>query len=233
MDYNIALGMIWYVVFVVSTTFHEACHGFAAVKMGDPTAYHHGLVSLDPVPHIRRSPFGMVIIPILSFLLSGWMIGWASAPFDPYWALSNRKRAAWMSLAGPAANLILVLAAALIIRGGMLLGFFHPPETSSFTRVTEAGALGWANSAAIVVSIIFSLNLILFVFNLIPLPPLDGSNVLLLFLSNEAAERYESLLYQPMYRMIGLVIAWQVFGPVFDPIRTLALNILYPGAGYH
>src|SRR4030042_794036 len=106
-----ALGVIWYIVFIVSTTFHEACHGFAAVKLGDPTAYHHGLVTLDPLPHIKRSPFGMVIIPILSFALSGWMIGWASAPFDPYWALSNRKKAAWMALAGPGANLILVLSA--------------------------------------------------------------------------------------------------------------------------
>ena len=232
MDYNIALGIVWYVIFIVSTTFHEACHGLAAIKMGDPTAYHHGLVTLDPVPHIRRSPFGMVVIPILSFFISGWMIGWASTPFDPYSAQNNRKGAAWMSLAGPAANLTLVLAAALIIRAGMLFGFFHPPQICTFTKVTEAGTSGMANSAAIVVSVLFSLNLILFVFNLIPLPPLDGSNVLLLFLSGEAAERYEVFLYQPTYRMMGLVIAWQVFGPVFDPIHTLALNILYPGAGY-
>ena len=70
-------------------------------------------------------------------------------------------------------------------------------------------------------------------FNLIPLPPLDGSNVLLLFLSEQSAEHYENLLYHPTYRIIGLVIAWQVFGTIFDPIHTLALNILYPGAGYH
>jgi Zn-dependent protease len=232
MDY-VALGTIWYAAFIISTTFHEACHGFAAVKLGDPTAYHHGLVTLDPVPHIRRSPFGMVIVPILSFLLSGWMLGWASAPLDPYWAHNNRKHAALTSLAGPAANLILILAAALIIRGGMLLGFFHAPEAINFTRVTESQSLGWANSAAIVVSIFFSLNLILFSFNLIPLPPLDGSNVLLLFLSNEAAERYESLLHHPTYGIIGLVIAWQIFGPIFYFIHTIALNILYPGAGYH
>jgi Zn-dependent protease len=232
MEY-IALGIIWYVVFIVSTTFHEACHGFAAAKLGDPTAYHHGLVTLDPLPHILRSPFGMVIIPILSFLLSGWMIGWASAPFDLYWALSNRKKAAWMSLAGPAANLMLVLAAALIIRVGMHLGFFHAPKSVTFTHVTEAEAVGLANSMAIVISIVFSLNLILLVFNLIPLPPLDGSNALLLFLSNEAAERYESLLHHPTYGIIGLLIAWQIFGPIFYFVHTIALNILYPGAGYH
>ncbi|MHC4112765.1 MAG: site-2 protease family protein [Planctomycetota bacterium] len=128
MDY-VALGIIWYVIFIISATFHEFCHGFAAARLGDPTAYHYGLVTVDPVPHIKRSPFGMVGIPILSFLLSGWMIGWASAPYDPYWAQRNRKKAALMSLAGPGANLILVLAAAFIIHGGMLFGFFHAPET--------------------------------------------------------------------------------------------------------
>jgi Zn-dependent protease len=232
MDY-VALGIVWYVVFILSTTFHEACHGFAAAKLGDPTAYHYGLVTIDPVPHIQRSPFGMVVIPVLSFLLSGWMIGWASAPFDPYWAQRNRRKTALMSIAGPAANLICVFVAALIIHGGILLGFFHAPQTIIFTRVVAAAAPGWANSAAVVVSILFSLNLILFVFNLIPLPPLDGSNVLLFFLSDKAAQRYENFLYQPMNRMIGLVIAWQCFGTVFGPIHTLAINILYPGAGYH
>ena len=232
MDF-VALGIIWYVIFMVSATFHEAGHGFAAIKLGDPTAYHYGLVTLDPVPHIKRSPFGMVAIPLLSFLLSGWMIGWASAPFDPYWAQRHRRKAALMSLAGPAANLILVLAAGLIIRGGMLLGLFHAPEVINFTQVTAPVSPGLVNAAAVVVSILFSLNLILLVFNLIPLPPLDGSNVLLFFLSDHAAQQYESFLYRPMHRMIGLVVAWQFFGPIFDPIHTLALNMLYPGAAYH
>lgn len=231
MDY-VALGIVWYVVFILSATFHEAGHGFAAAKLGDPTAYHYGLVTIDPVPHIQRSPFGMIIIPILSFLLSGWMIGWASAPFDPYWAQRNRRKAALMSIAGPCANLMFVLVAALIIRGGILFGFFHAPESIIFTRVVAAASPGWANSAAVAVSILFSLNLILFAFNLIPLPPLDGSNVLLFFLSGRSAERYENFLYQPMHRMIGMVIAWQCFGTVFGPIHKLAINILYPGAGY-
>ena len=232
MDY-IGLAIAWYVVLLISLTFHEAAHAFAAMRLGDPTASLHGLVTLDPVPHIKREPLGTVVVPILSFLISGWMLGWASTPYDPYWAQSCRRKAALMSLAGPAANLILLLTAALIIRGGMLLGFFHAPEAITFNRITTVTSPGFANSVAVVVSILFSLNLILLVFNLIPLPPLDGSNVLLFFLSDATAQRYNQIMSHPTYRIVGLVIAWNILGVVLSPIHTLALNMLYPGAGYH
>jgi Zn-dependent protease len=174
---DLAIAITWYVVLLIALTCHEAAHGFVALKLGDPTAYHHGQVTLDPVAHIKREPFGTVIAPVLSFLYTGWMVGWASAPYDPYWARRHRRRAALMALAGPAANLILVVIAGLIIRGGMLLGEFYAPESITFEQVTTAASPGLVNSAAVIVSILFSLNLILFVFNLIPLPPLDGSEV--------------------------------------------------------
>jgi len=233
MDYAVlAIGVVWYAAFVVSTTVHEAAHGFAAKKFGDPTAYQHGLVTLDPLPHIRRSPFGMLVIPVLSFLFNGWMIGWASAPYDPSWAQNNRKKAALMSLAGPAGNLLLLFAAGIAVRIGMLLGYFHAPETVTFTGITSADSTGFANSAAVVISIFFSLNLILLAFNLIPVPPLDGSNVLLLFLSESSASRYERFLSQPGIGLFGLVVAWNLFNVVLPVIRSLALVILYPGLSY-
>jgi Zn-dependent protease len=71
MSLEVALGLLWYVVFVVSTTFHEVAHGFAALKLGDTTARDAGLVTLDPVSHIQRSPFGVVVVPILSFVIGG------------------------------------------------------------------------------------------------------------------------------------------------------------------
>jgi Zn-dependent protease len=230
---EIALAIIWYVALIVALTCHEAAHAFTAFKLGDPTAYHQGQVTLDPVPHIRREPFGTVIVPIVSYLLAGWMIGWASAPYDPYWAQNNRKKAALMALAGPMANLILVIIAGLAIRVGMLLGAFHAPESATYEQVTAAAEPGLANSIAVVLSIFFSLNVILFVFNLIPLPPLDGSDVLLLFLNERDAQRYTDLVHNSGFRIIGLVIAWQVMGVILDPVHTLFLNILYPGAGYH
>jgi Zn-dependent protease len=230
---ELVLGITWYVALLVALTCHEAAHGFVALKLGDPTAYRRGQVTLDPVAHIRREPFGTVIMPILSFIFAGWMIGWASSPYDPYWARRNRRSAALMALAGPSANLVLVIVAGLAIRAGMLLGVFHAPESVTFERVTAAASPGFANSVSVAISIVFSLNLILFVFNLIPLPPLDGSEVLSLFLSDSAAERYAQLLQQPGIRITGLVVAWWLLDMVLNPIHLLALNILYPGAGYH
>jgi len=232
MDFNPALAVLWYAVFIISLTFHEAAHAFTALKFGDPTAYYQGQVTLDPIPHIRRSPFGMVLVPILSFILGGWMIGWASAPYDPYWAQSNRRKAALMAMAGPAANFVLILLAALLIRIGILLGFFQAPDQVSFNHITAADP-GFANGLSILLSILFSLNLVLLVFNLIPLPPLDGSSILSFFLSDRAAQRYEAMLQEPAYRIVGLIIAWNVLGYILYPVHTIALNILYPGAGYH
>jgi Zn-dependent protease len=230
---DIALGLAFYIVFLVSVLLHEAAHALAAARLGDPTAYYHGLVTLDPLPHIKRSPLGLLAMPIVSYLSGGWMMGWASVPVDPFWARDNRKKSALVSLAGPAANLGLLILAGVSIRTGMVLGFFHAPDSTTFARITEAETGGMANSMAIMLSILFSENLILLAFNLIPLPPLDGSGVLLYFLGPDAADKYESFLYNPTHMLIGLVIAWQLFDVVFDPVHLFALNVLYPGAGYH
>ena len=234
MPQELGLGILWYAVFIASTTSHEAAHALVAWKYGDPTARDEGLVTLDPVAHIRRSPFGMVIVPIISYFLGGWMLGWASAPYDPYWAREHRRESALMALAGPAANLLLVLIAALLIRIGMVAGLFASPETvQGFEQITIATGPGLANGAAILLSVLFSLNLILFVFNLLPVPPLDGSEIVTLFLDDAAAERYRTALAQPTAQMFGLVVAWNLIEFVLDPAQLIALNLLYPGAGYH
>jgi len=88
------LGFIYYVAFLFSTTCHEASHAFVAKLGGDSTAALGGQVTLNPVPHIRREPWGMVVIPILAFIFMGGMIGWASAPFDPLWERRHPRRAA-------------------------------------------------------------------------------------------------------------------------------------------
>lgn len=229
---QLILGLTCFVVFLFSTTLHEAAHAWAALKLGDPTAYEGGQVSLNPIPHIQREPLGMVIVPIVSFALNGWMMGWASAPYNPMWAHRHPRRAALMAAAGPAANLLLVVSAGILIRVGVWAGVFEAPDTAIFTRVVTATA-GWAQGAAAPLSVLFSLNLLLFAFNLLPLPPLDGSAIVPALMSDDAARRFNEFLHQPMFSLIGLLAAWKVFPYIAGPLQTLALNLLYPGAGYH
>ncbi|MBV8201371.1 MAG: site-2 protease family protein [Acidobacteria bacterium] len=229
---TVGLGLTWFVVFLFSTTLHEASHAFAAYRLGDPTAYHGGQVTLNPLPHIRREPVGMVAIPLITFFTRGWMMGWASAPYDPAWARRFPRRAAVMALAGPAANLLLVVAAGVAIRAGMAAGVFKPPESISFTQVTASAGGGPLAGVVVPLSLLFSLNLLLCIFNLLPLPPLDGSAVIPALLPPGAAERYGALMTQPFMSLLGLIVAWQLFNPIYYPIQLAAIRLLYPGVGY-
>jgi Zn-dependent protease len=229
---TITLASAWYAVFVISLSFHEAAHAFVAFKLGDRTAYEGGQVSLHPFVHMAREPIGMIVVPLVSFFFNGWMMGWASAPYDPEWARRHPKHEMFMAAAGPLANLILVLLAAIIIRVGIGMGYFHAPDSITFSRVTEALQPGWANSIAVMASILFTLNLVLFIFNLLPVPPLDGSCLVPMVLSSENAHRWKTFISNPTCSIIGLVLAWRFFGYIFDPVQIFALNLLYPGAHY-
>lgn len=224
------LGVIWYIVFLFSTTCHEGAHSLAAKIGGDTTAFHGGQVTLNPIPHIRRSPFGLVVVPIVSYFLAHWMIGWASAPYDPAWQERYPRRAAWMALAGPAANFTLVILSAIGIRIGILLGYFHMPASAAFTRITEASGPGIAGFAATFLSIIFLLNLLLGTFNLLPVPPLDGNTGITLFMSESAALKFLNWSHSQGFGMLGLLLAWFAYDAMFPYIFRFALAALYPGS---
>ena len=230
----LTLGLIWYIVFLFSTTCHEASHALAAKIGGDPTAFHGGQVTLNPAPHIRREPFGMVLVPIISYVMGGWMIGWASAPYDPRWQERYPRRAALMSLAGPAANFALMLIAAVCIRVGLAADVFQPPDAASFVRITDATANAGSlmRFASTLVSVLFFQNLLLGTFNLLPVPPLDGGTGVTLLMTERTALRFLSFTRQPTFQMAGLVASWWLFNKAFDPIFTLALSVLYPGLRY-
>jgi Zn-dependent protease len=229
---TLVLGVFWYVAFLFSSTLHEAAHAWMSQRGGDWTAYHGGQVSLDPLPHIRREPIGMVVVPIVTFFAGGWMMGWASAPYDPRWADAYPRRAAWMSLAGPAANFLLVVLMFLAIRAGVAAGIFLPPHMVGPAHIVEPVQGGVIAALARLVSIMFMLNLVLTVFNLLPVPPLDGSGALPLLMSEGAARRYHAVIMNPTFMMVGIFIAWNVFNPLFQPVMVLALRLLYPGVMY-
>jgi Zn-dependent protease len=228
-----AIALAYYAVFLVSTTLHEAAHAWAAKLGGDLTAYHGGQVSLDPRPHIKREPFGMVVLPLLSALISGWPFGFASAPYDPRWAMRHPTRAAWMALAGPGANLLLLLVAAVAIRAGMAAGVFHAPDVVRFGSIVDAEGEGLWRGLGFLLGVVFSMNLVLATLNLIPVPPLDGSAAVPLFLSPEAGGRYQQFLWsQPMLGWFGMLVAWRLFDVLFRPLFLLAISLLYPGMRY-
>lgn len=208
-------GFIWYVAFLFSTTCHEAAHAFVAKLGGDETAALGGQVTLNPVPHIQREPWGMVVIPILSFIFTRGMIGWASAPFDPEWERRHPRRAAWMALAGPCANFALMLLAALGLRIGGNLGWLgRDPLTGRPTLI------------ALTLFVFFSLNLLLGIFNLLPAPPLDGSTAIMLFMPESTAQRYLNWLRGNSFAMLGLLAVLLVFNYFYRPVEQFATNLL-------
>lgn len=225
-------GILWYLGFLISVTCHEAAHAYVALLGGDRTAYEGGQVTLDPEPHIRRSPIGMVVMPVLSILSIGWPLGFASAPYNLAWADRHPKRAAWMALAGPAANLILVLLAGLALKGGELAGVFARSASPHFDSIVSALDQGVWPGVAHVLSIVFSMNLILFSFNMLPVPPLDGSTALGLFFDENTARRVQNMMRTPAFSIVGLLLAWNFFGPVFRSVFSFALNVMFPGANY-
>jgi Zn-dependent protease len=229
---QIGLGIIWYVAFLFSLVLHEFAHAFTCYKFGDKTAFKGGQVSLNPVPHMRREIFGTIVVPIVSYILGGWMIGWASTPFDYNWAMKNIKKSAIMALTGPAANLLLFLFAAVIIRIGYVFGIFYPPESINFSSITAATGGGFYSSLATILSIFFSLNLILMLFNLLPLPLFDGGSLLLFFVKGERVEKVFEFIHNPGFKFLSIIIAWGIFDYLFGPIHLFVINHLYPGVFY-
>src|SRR5271169_2841828 len=158
------------------------------------------------------------------------MIGWASAPYDPDWQARYPRRAAWMALAGPGANFSLMILAGLGIRTGMSFGIFRMPDSAGFAHVTEAMVPGLAGFGATFLSILFVLNLLLGTFNLLPVPPLDGLTGVTLLMNEGTAVRFLDWTRAQGFGMIGLLLAWAVFGKIFDFIFRFSLLALYPGS---
>ena len=224
--------VLWYAAFIFSIIFHEAAHALAASVMGDKTAAKGGQVSLNPIVHIRREIVGTVFVPLASFISSGWMIGWASAPYNPGWAVRHPKKFAAMSVSGPLANLLLVLLVLFTINVGYRLGFFQPPRAITFSSVVLCDFNGAWTYIPIFLSILFSLNIMLFTFNLLPLPILDGSKIPMFFLKQGSAGRYLAMINDGKLLLVTLALTYFLFGYVHKPVRLFFINLLYPGITY-
>lgn len=223
-------------MFLLSVTFHEYGHALMAFRGGDRTAYHGGQLTLDPIPHIKRAPFGMVLIPIFTFFSAGWMMGWASTPYDPVWGRRYPKRQAMMSAAGPMANFILAFLAFVTIRILLKMEVFVPPSSLSFSHLValpeghSPGSL--LDALAMFLSIMLNLNVLLGLFNLIPLPPLDGSGIVEGSAPRTAGRFYEMLNTNAMAQIFSLLIAWKLFGFLSGPAFSLIIKLVHPDLTY-
>lgn len=189
------------VILILSATIHEYMHGFVANQLGDPTAKNMGRLSLNPIKHLDL--FGSFLLP-LSLLLVGspFLFGWAKpVPYNPNNLRDQRYGDAKVAAAGPLANLIMAVLFAIVFR------FLDPASMFSF-----------------LVSEIIIINLILMIFNLVPLPPLDGSKVLACFLPTKWRLK---LLYMDSRLSMILVLIFVFFGFQFvTPIIYWLFGIL-------
>ncbi len=190
------------IILIFSAVIHEYMHGWTADRLGDPTAKAAGRLTLNPLAHLEW--FGSLLLPGM-MLLSGmpFVFGWAKpVPYNPYNLRDQRWGGAKVALAGPAANFIIAVFFGLVLR-------FMP-----FISLTFSG----------LIAVIIYINLILMIFNLLPIPPLDGSKIIAPFLSPAWQEKYLSL--ERFGFIFVILFAWLGFSyllPVIDFLfRTLA-----------
>jgi Zn-dependent protease len=232
MNIDFSLALIWFAAFLFSTTVHEAMHAFAAWKLGDPTAYNGGQVSLSPVPHVVREPIGMVVLPLVTSLMQGWAIGWASCPYDPVWAERYPKRAAIMAAAGPAGNLLVGLTAFILIKVGLLTGLLVAPEHVDFDSIVVLAGGSGPSFITSLLSVFVVMNVFLAAFNLLPVPPLDGAAVFTIALPERLALQLRSFYASSMTSLLGMLVAWRVFPMVTGPLFSAVLKLVYPDLEY-
>lgn len=233
---EIAAFAAWFMVFLFSTTAHEAAHAWVAQRGGDLTAYQGGHVSLDPIPHIKRSPFGMVVVPIISFFQLGWMMGWASVPYDEEWGKRHPRRQALMSLAGPLANLLLAAIGVVLIKILLSAGVLAVPQVVTFTNIVvpagEATPGSMMNGVAMTLSVLVMLNVLLGLFNLLPLPPLDGAGIAEGAFPRRIGPLFARMREVPILQLVGLLLAWNIFPYISRPAFGFVLRLVYPSASY-
>jgi Zn-dependent protease len=193
--------------FLLAISFHESAHGYVANRFGDPTAKNMGRITLNPLPHIDI--VGLLLLLFVHF-------GWAKpVPVNPYNLKNPIKDNLWIALAGPASNLILAVISAIAFR--VMLPF-----------------LGYSNGGMFFLTMIelsVSLNIVLMVFNLFPLPPLDGFHILEGLVSTEMYIKLQRLQQIGPMILLGLILVsnfahLNIFGAIFGPVVRVLGGIL-------
>lgn len=207
----IVLGIVGFALAIIV---HEVAHGWVADRLGDPTARLAGRLTLNPIPHIDI--YGTIVVPLLLFLFhSPFLFGWAKpVPIDPYNLKNPRKDSALISLAGPLANIVIAIVLSIFLR--ILLAIF--PVETSFNLFYY----------------LIQFNIILAIFNLIPIHPLDGGKILVGLLPDKESRELDTFLNRFGTILLFLLI-FPIFGgnslisPIMSPVINFFLKLLVPG----
>jgi len=196
------LTILSIIILIFSVIIHEIAHGFMANYFGDPTAKLQGRLTLNPIKHI--DPIGSIIVPLITSL-SGFTFGWAKpVEYNPYNLRNKRLGEFWIAAAGPLSNLALAIIFGLIFR-------FVAGGATAVTPFLE------------ICSYIIIINLVLAIFNLIPVPPLDGSKLLFAWLPNQYG-KFRVIL--ETYGMIMIIFVIFFLWPVISPIVSFAFRLI-------
>ena len=193
---------VWVLPVIFAITVHEVAHGWVANRLGDPTAKMMGRLTLNPIKHIDL--IGTLLVPGVLVLLGGFIFGWAK-PVPVTWEnLRKPKRdVALVALAGPGANLLMVVLWAIFLKVGLILGASGSPLATPMVLMGDAGII---------------INIILMVLNLLPIPPLDGGRVLVSMLPASLAWKVSKIEPYGLFIILGLmfigVLSWIMTGPV-------------------
>ncbi|WP_232744794.1 site-2 protease family protein [Thiomicrorhabdus sp. Kp2] len=204
---------VWAIPVIFAITLHEVAHGWAASRLGDKTALMLGRLTLNPIKHI--DPIGTIVVPVALLVMGGFVFGWAKAvPVDMRNFKNPALDMAKVAVAGPLANLLMAVFWAIVAKTGTVLQTSIPDIGTYLIYTGFAGV---------------SINLILLVLNLLPIPPLDGSRVLSAFLPKKLAWQYNQIAPYGFFILIGLMVLGMLSPLLIGPytlFRDLIFSII-------